>query len=170
MSFDSAPGDGLPQPTVSATEHETVIKFVLSGPILNGSESSAAQPAAHDAELRARVAGLERALAEAEARIDALARAVASAIQSAPVIEPLSESVELLLRHASDHDAAAPADRLDSWTAPRPTLALGSAPPPGMDSPAPPADASQPPPPQSEDLVPPKVRGLRRMATALKHL
>jgi hypothetical protein len=169
MGFESTSGDGLPQPTVSATEHETVIKFVLSGPILNGSESSSVQPAAHDAELRARVAGLERALAEAEARIDALARAVASAIQRAPVIEPLSESVELLLRHASDHEARAPTDRLDSWTAPRPTLALGSAPPPGMDAPAPPADPSQPPP-QSEELVPPKVRGLRRMATALKHL
>ena len=165
MKFDRTPREAQPQPSVSATEHETVIKFVLSGPILGAHDAQLAE-IPELAGLRDRVAALEHALADAEARIAGLSRAVAEAIASSPVVEPISESVELMLRRAAEEDRAALAAG-DSWTG---MTAL--APPAGEV--VEPARARQPvngshPPPQAGDGAPPKVRGLRRMAAALKH-
>ena len=167
MKFDRTPREARPQPTVSATEHETVIKLVLSGPILGAHEAHLAE-IPELAALRDRVAALEHALADADARIAGLSRAVAEAIASSPVVEPISESVELMLRRAAEEDRAA-LTAGDSWTG------MAALAPPAGEAAAPaPAPARQPvngshPPPQADDGAAPKVRGLRRMAAALKH-
>lgn len=171
MTPDRMHAEAGPQPTVATTEHETVIKFVLSGPILTGHASHVAEPPADVTELVERVAALERALADADARIDALSRAVASTVAHAPFVEPISESVELLLRRVAAQDLPAVGGTA-SWTTPAAARSVTAprATPPEL---APPDGMSQlpngsHPPPQSEP-APPKVRGLRRMATALKH-
>jgi hypothetical protein len=74
-----------PHPTAQREDHQTVIKFVLSGPILGGHETEVAAivpPPAEVAELRERMTALERALADADARIDALSRALAATVAS----------------------------------------------------------------------------------------
>lgn len=169
MTLDRTAPDGA-TPTVAMTEHETVIKFVLSGPLLNGHPIHAVPASEEVGTLRERVDALERALADADARIDALSNAVAAAIASSPVIEPLSESVELLLRRAAAHDRPAIGGS-DSWTGTSDAFAL----PGGSEGDADgngraqlPVNGSQPPP-QQDDAAPPKVRGLRRMVSALKH-
>lgn len=125
----------------AAAGHEAVIRLVLTGP--------AAAPDADGelAMLRERVPTLERALADADARIEAIAQAVAQAIAAVPVA-PVTERVELLLREAGRRSASDGAQAAPAAHEPQP----------GSDS--------QPPPPA--DAPAPKVRGLRRMVTALK--
>lgn len=169
MTLDRTAPAGATRPTVAVTEHETVITFVLSGPLLNGHPVDAVPASEEVGTLRERVDALERALAHADARIDALSSAVAAAIAGSPVVEPLSESVELLLRRAAEHDRPAIGGS-DSWTGTSDAFALpggseGVA--GGLGRAQRPVNGS--PPPQQDDAAPPKVRGLRRMVSALKH-
>src|SRR5829696_6317460 len=66
-------------------QHQTVIKFVLSGPILGGQPEVAhvAAPSAELAELRERVSMLERVLAEADSRFEAMQQALAATVAAA---------------------------------------------------------------------------------------
>ncbi|HEV7804894.1 MAG TPA: hypothetical protein VGO80_03690, partial [Solirubrobacteraceae bacterium] len=75
--------DAVQQPSAARDEHQTVIKFVISGPIFGVDDAEVAQvapPPTAVAELGRRVTALERALADADARIDALSRAPAAAV------------------------------------------------------------------------------------------
>jgi hypothetical protein len=73
-------------PAQPRDDHQTIIKFVLSGPILGGHEAEVTQLPSSTAQLddlRERVGALERTLADAEARIDALSRALAATVAGA---------------------------------------------------------------------------------------
>src|SRR5688500_4870931 len=66
-------------------EHQTVIQFVLSGPIFAGQPEGAhvAAPPTELAELRERVSLLERALSEADSRFEAMQQALAATVAAA---------------------------------------------------------------------------------------
>ena len=66
-------------------EHQTVIQFVLSGPIFAGQPEGAhvAAPSSELAELRERVSLLERALSEADSRFEAMQQALAATVAAA---------------------------------------------------------------------------------------
>jgi hypothetical protein len=73
-------------PSADADEqHQTVIKFVLSGPILGGQPeiAHAAAPSAELTELRERLSLLERALSEADSRFEAMQQALAATVAAA---------------------------------------------------------------------------------------
>jgi hypothetical protein len=73
-------------PSADADEqHQTVIKFVLSGPILGGQPEVAHVPApsAELTELRERLSLLERALSEADSRFEAMQQALAATVAAA---------------------------------------------------------------------------------------
>ena len=75
--------DAVHRSSGSRDEHQTVIKFVISGPIVGADDVAAAPvaaPSTEVAELGSRIAALERALADADARIDALSRALAATV------------------------------------------------------------------------------------------
>lgn len=66
-------------------QHQTVIQFVLSGPILGGQPEVAhvAAPSAELTELRERLSLLERALSEADSRFEAMQQALAATVAAA---------------------------------------------------------------------------------------
>ncbi len=151
---DETTDDATPAAPVAAGR-ETVIKFVLSGPILaDGTIAEVAHAAAPaDAGLRERVTALERALADATNRLDALSQALAVAIAAGarPAVTPAAV-------------APVPAPGGPSSIAPPGALALAAGP----------ADSDHralavAPSPDAGAVAAPKTRGLRRMISVLKH-
>jgi len=162
-------GHDVHQLPLPAPGHETVIRFVLSGPIVTGEAAAeAGRPAGppDDVEgLRERVTALEQLLTEAQARMDALARALAATVTGG------AQQAEALL-------AAPPRPRPVPATAA--AGALTSVPPPAASSDriplavAPsydPAAVAPDEPGSADSEIPahPKARGLRRMISVLKH-
>jgi hypothetical protein len=134
-------------------ERETVIKFVISGPFLNAEAAHtqwSADPPSNAVmdDLMRRIADLERKLDEERAVVESLSRLL------------------------SEPPAAAPAPVAPPVDAPPPTKPVAL-----HVVEAPPQDAAMtvaaPAPPPLSTVVrtpPPKVRGLRRMIGALRHL
>jgi hypothetical protein len=133
------------QASPAGEEHQTVIKFVLSGPILGGQPEVAhvaAAPSQELAELRERLSVLERALAEADSRFAAMQQAL-----SATVAAAAANAVGA---------AAAPARRMQPEP-PAPAYAVEAAPEPPAPAPAPapePPPAPEPAPAPDLDLPP----------------
>lgn len=129
-------------------DRETVIKFVISGPFLNAEAahtrwSTEQAPALDD--LLGRIADLERKLDEERALVDLLS----SRIPAAPAREPAPSPADLRPPVEPAHLRA-----VEAVVEPAATIA-----PP---APLPLSTAVRTPPP--------KVRGLRRMIGALRHL
>jgi hypothetical protein len=156
----------LPLP---AAGHETVIKFVLSGPVVadQAPDELGRIALADDTDgLRERVAALEYALAEAQARMDAITRALAASLTAG------AQRAEAGLSEPPRPRAA---------PVPAPGAAAASVPPPPSSSdrialavaPSYESDAVQAPgeaePAGPERPAAPKARGLRRMISVLKH-
>jgi hypothetical protein len=152
------PSTGEIDADASPPERETVIKFVISGPFLNAEAahtqwSNEPSPSAGAAELVMqdlvrRIADLERKLDEERALVERLSRQF-------PATPPEAEP------------APPPTDRLPP-AEPAP-LRAGEA----VAEPAPRTIAAPAPPPPLLTVArtpPPKVRGLRRMIGALRHL
>jgi hypothetical protein len=147
-------------------ERETVIKFVISGPFLNAEAAHtqwAAEPAATNEmnDLLRRLAELERKLEAERGRVEELCRQLAEVPAPAPVAATLAAPLPAPL----GAPIALPLERPEP-VAPEP-LSIA----PAMAEPAV-TDAAPAPPGVSTvaRTPPPKVRGLRRMIGALRHL
>ena len=124
-------------PSADADEqHQTVIKFVLSGPILGGQPEVAHVPAPSSelTELRERLSLLERALSEADSRFEAMQQALAATVAAAA---------------ANAVSASAPAPRMSPQPI-APAYAVETAPEPPAPEPAP-----EPAPVQPDYDLPP---------------
>lgn len=136
-------------PEAAQPERETVIKFVISGPFLNAeaarTEWSAEPPPPAPAleDLLRRIADLERKLDEERTLVEELSRQIPAAPAPAPAPRPTP--------------GPAPAPLPDAVT----THVVEE---PGIAAPAPPSLTTV------ARTPPPKVRGLRRMIGALRHL
>lgn len=142
--FQPSPTEIGPQD--AQPERETVIKFVISGPFLNAEAAHTHWPAEPGAmkDLLQRIAELERKLDEERGLVELLSRQLPAAVAAgtAPVAPP------------ADHPPLAE---------PAPLRAVETV--------AEPAAAPAPPPLSTVVRTPPpKVRGLRRMIGALRHL
>jgi hypothetical protein len=153
-------------------ERETVIKFVISGPFLNAEaahtqwsteppDSSVLQ------DLLRRIADLERKLDEERALVEMLSHRLPSAAAAPRVADrpPLAEPAPA--RAAEPPAEPAPARAAAPLAAPAPLRTVEP-----VAAPAAMTIAAPPPPPLSTvaRTPPPKVRGLRRMIGALRHL
>ena len=196
--FQPSTPEQRPEAVPIATDRETVIKFVISGPFLNAearTEPTRESEAELDLQsLLARIGELEHELRDERSRVDALCRALTAAeprdaAPAAPRPEPAPEPPrDQFAAPAFTLAAAAPASVGPVAPAPAPASAPAPAPAPALApvSVAPvvervrthtfPAAPEPVSPPKLHALStaasppPPKVRGLRRMIGALRHL
>ena len=210
--FQPSSPEPRPEPVQPVPDHETVIRFVISGPFLNaeartGSEQPAHTPADVDLKtLLGRISELEHELRDERARVDALCKALTAGNPreaTAPEPGPLAIAAFEPKPEPAPEPAVAPvafnvtplASPVSELRAPVAAVPVAAPPPvPASVPPAPPTplsiapvvertrahtnyDASEPAaPPKLHALStaapppPPKVRGLRRMIGALRHL
>ena len=141
-------------PESAQHERETVIKFVISGPFLNAEAAHtqwAAEPAV-TTEMNAllkRLAELERKLEDERARVEELCQQLAEVPPPAPVPTPVALA-------PAPSKLVEPEERFIAPAVAEPAVTNAAPAPPPLST------AARTPPP--------KVRGLRRMIGALRHL